>query len=169
MKIYKIIKTVIKVITPIIGGKFIGEVTVKNARKDYRNNIKPPFSPPGYIFPIVWPILYITMGVAYGIVTNQSNRRRLKVIYYTQLSLNYLWSILYFKYKLRLSALVESVVLLGTVIITTVKFFNIKKITGFLLVPYVIWSAFATYLNAGNWLLNKDNPNYTGKIKSIKR
>lgn len=50
MKIYKIIKTVIKVITPIIGGKFIGEVTVKNARKDYRNNIKPPFSPPGYIF-----------------------------------------------------------------------------------------------------------------------
>lgn len=109
------------------------------------------------------------MGVAYGIVTNQSNRRRLKVIYYTQLSLNYLWSILYFKYKLRLSALVESVVLLGTVIITTVKFFNIKKITGFLLVPYVIWSAFAMYLNAGNWLLNKDNPNYTGKIKSIKR
>uniref|UniRef100_UPI0030F3708D TspO/MBR family protein n=1 Tax=Staphylococcus aureus TaxID=1280 RepID=UPI0030F3708D len=132
---------------------------------DYKKNIKPPFSPPGYIFPIVWPILYTTMGVAYAIVTNKSNNKNLKVIYYTQLGLNYLWSILYFKYKLRFSALIESFLLLGAVITTTVKIFNTKKIAGILLVPYMLWSGFATYLTVGNWLLNKENPSYSEKSR----
>ncbi|MBO1212232.1 tryptophan-rich sensory protein [Staphylococcus nepalensis] len=165
MTVIDIIKSTTKVITPIFGGKFMGKFAVKNARKDYKKNVKPPFSPPGYVFPIVWPILYTTMGVAYVLVTNQSERKTLKGIYYTQLGLNYLWSILYFKYKLRFSALVESVVLLGAVVTTTVKFFNVKKVAGILLVPYVLWSAFATYLTAGNWFLNKENPNYTGKTE----
>lgn len=163
MKANEIIKTIIKVITPITGGKFIGKFAVKNARKDYKNNVKPPFSPPGYVFPIVWPILYTTMGVAYALVTNKSTSKALKGAYYSQLSLNYLWSILYFKYKLRFSALIESVVLLGAVVTTTVKFFNVKKVAGILLVPYMFWSAFATYLTAGNWYLNKDNPSYKAK------
>ena len=158
-----IIKSTTKVITPIFGGKFMGKFAVKNARKDYKKNVKPPFSPPGYVFPIVWPILYTTMGVAYALVTNKSEHKTLRGVYYTQLGLNYLWSVLYFKYKLRFSALVESVVLLGAVITTTVKFFNVKKIAGILLVPYMLWSAFATYLTAGNWFLNKENPSYTGK------
>nr|WP_257152096.1 TspO/MBR family protein [Mammaliicoccus sciuri] len=75
-------------------------------------------------------------------------------------------SILYFKYKLRFSALIESVVLLGAVVTTTVKFFNVKKVAGILLVPYMLWSAFATYLTAGNWYLNKDNPSYTEKSEN---
>lgn len=166
MKTYEIIKSIIKVVTPMLGGKFIGKFAVKNARKDYKKTVKPPFSPPGYVFPIVWPILYITMGVAYALVTNKSNSKTLKGTHYTQLSLNYLWSIIYFKYKLRFSALIESVVLLSAVVTTTIKFFNVKKVAGILLVPYVLWSAFATYLTAGNWFLNKDNPRYTGKFEN---
>ncbi|WP_436867093.1 TspO/MBR family protein [Staphylococcus saprophyticus] len=165
MKANDTVKSIIKVKMPIIGGKFIGKFAVKNARRDYKKNIKPPFSPPGYIFPIVWPILYTTMGVAYAIVTNKSNNKNLKVIYYTQLGLNYLWSILYFKYKLRFSALIESFLLLGAVITTTVKIFNTKKIAGILLVPYMLWSGFATYLTVGNWLLNKENPSYSEKSR----
>ncbi|MEB8067407.1 TspO/MBR family protein [Mammaliicoccus fleurettii] len=163
MKVIETIKSIIKVITPIIGGKFIGKFAVKNARKDYKKNVKPPFSPPGRVFPIVWPILYITMGAAYALVTNKSDNKTLKGFYYTQLTLNYLWSILYFKYKLRFSALIESIVLLGTVVGTTVKFFSVKKIAGFLLLPYLLWSTFATYLTIGNWFLNKDTSSYTGK------
>ncbi|MFQ3844660.1 TspO/MBR family protein [Staphylococcus pseudoxylosus] len=167
MSIINKIKPVIKVITPILGGKFIGKFAVKNARKDYKNNVKPPFSPPGYAFPIVWPILYTTMGVAYMLVSHKADNKKLKGVYYTQLSLNYLWSILYFKYKLRFSALVESFVLLGAVTRTTMKFFNVKKITGLLLVPYLLWSAFATYLTAGNWWLNKDNEDYSGNSRFL--
>ncbi|MCD8835079.1 tryptophan-rich sensory protein [Staphylococcus arlettae] len=165
MKANDTVKSIIKVKMPIIGGKFIGKFAVKNARRDYKKNIKLPFSPPGYVFPIVWPILYTTMGVAYAIVTNKSNNKNLKVIYYTQLGLNYLWSILYFKYKLRFSALIESFLLLGAVITTTVKIFNTKKIAGILLVPYMLWSGFATYLTVGNWLLNKENPSYSEKSR----
>lgn len=163
MRINKIIKAIIKFIAPMIGGKFIGEFVVKNARKDYKNNVKPPFSPPGYVFPIVWPIFYTMMGGSYALVTNKSTSKALKCAYYTQLSLNYLWSILYFKYKLRFSALIDSVVLLGAVVITTIKFFNVKKVAGILLFPYMLWSAFATYLTAVSWFLNKDNLSYTEK------
>lgn len=158
-----VILPVVKVTTPIIGGRLIGKFAVKNARKDYSKNVKPPFSPPGYIFPIVWPILYMSMGIAYALASHKTGKKRIKGTYYTQLGLNYGWSILYFKYKLRLSALIESAVLLGAVLMTTITFFNVKKLAGLILVPYTLWSAFATYLTAGNWLLNKDNPRYTDK------
>lgn len=161
MTIFNTIKTVIKVATPIIGGKIIGKYAVQNARKDYKQNVKPPFSPPGYVFPIVWPILYTTMGVAYAIVTHKSTDKSLKSTYYTQLALNYAWSILYFKYKLRGSALIESFVLYSAVIHTTVNFYKTNRVAGVMLVPYVAWSGYATYLTTGNWLLNKDNPSYT--------
>ena len=53
----KYIKLVVEALLPFIGGNLIGKYAVKNARKDYRQNVKPPLSPPGYIFPIVWPVL----------------------------------------------------------------------------------------------------------------
>lgn len=80
--------------------------------------------------------------------------------HFIQLSFNYLWSILYFKKKMRGIAFVESVVLLVSVVVNAITMFKVHRIAGLLQIPYVLWSAFASYLNAGNWLLNKDNPNY---------
>ncbi|HCD2778166.1 TPA: tryptophan-rich sensory protein, partial [Staphylococcus aureus] len=61
----------------------------------------------------------------------------------------------------RFAALIESFILLTAVIMMTVKFFKVKRIAGIILIPYMLWSTFASYLTVGNWLLNKDNPRYT--------
>ncbi|WP_323714422.1 TspO/MBR family protein [Mammaliicoccus sciuri] len=163
MKISKILKYVGIISAPLVGGRLIGKYAVQNARKDYSKNKKPPFSSPGYIFPIVWPILYLSMGIAHSIITKERAAKSTQTAYYSQLGLNYLWSILYFKYKLRGTALIESYVLLSAVILTTVQFYKVNKTAGLLLIPYVCWSAYASYLTTGNWALNKDNPRYTEK------
>ncbi|WP_204205711.1 TspO/MBR family protein [Mammaliicoccus sciuri] len=163
MKLSEILKYAGIISAPLVGGRLIGKYAVQNARKDYSKNKKPPFSPPGYIFPIVWPILYLSMGIAHSIITKERATKSTKTTYYSQLGLNYLWSILYFKYKLRGTALIESYVLLSAVILTTVQFYKVNKSAGLLLIPYVCWSAYASYLTTGNWTLNKDNPRYTEK------
>ncbi len=163
MKLSKILKYAGIISAPLVGGRLIGKYAVQNARKDYSKNKKPPFSPPGYIFPIVWPILYLSMGIAHSIITKERATKSAQTTYYSQLGLNYLWSILYFKYKLRGTALIESYVLLSAVILTTVQFYKVNKSAGLLLISYVCWSAYASYLTTGNWTLNKDNPRYTEK------
>lgn len=101
------------------------------------------------------------MGVSYLITTkNKTKTTRIKVTHYTQLTLNYLWSILYFKKKVRGIAFIESIMLFISVVTNAVSMFKIHRVTGLLQIPYVLWSAFASYLNAGNYYLNKDNPNY---------
>ncbi|XVL40958.1 TspO/MBR family protein [Staphylococcus equorum] len=158
-----IIKNLARITVPFVGGKLIGKFAVKNARKDYKKNIKPPFSLPGYIFPKVWPVLYASMGIAYTIAKNTKYRKMTKNItisHYTQLGLNYLWSLLYFKYKLRGLALIESYVLLLAVIAMSINFYKTNKFSGIIMIPYIMWSVFASYLTTGNWILNKDNPDY---------
>lgn len=96
----------------MVGGSIIGRIIAKESRQDYKNFRKPPFSPPTKAFPIVWPILYLLMGVSYLITTkNKTKTTRIKVTHYTQLTLNYLWSILYFKKKVRGIAFIESIML----------------------------------------------------------
>ena len=159
----KYLKLIIEAILPFVGGNLIGEYAVKNARKDYRENDKPPLSPPGYIFPIVWPILYISMGVAFVLAKRKGNATTLNSTHYSQLGLDFLWSLLYFRYKLRGAAVVESYVLFTAVTTTTVTYYQSNKVSGSLMLPYVAWSGYASYLATGNWLLNKDKAHYTNK------
>ncbi|MGU3343272.1 tryptophan-rich sensory protein [Staphylococcus succinus] len=159
--ILSIITNIFRITLPLIGGKLIGAYAVKNARADLRKTKKPPFSPPGYVFPIVWSILYTCMGIAYTLAKNtQNNTSHITSAHYTQLGLNYLWSLLYFKFKLRGFALIESYMLLLSVIVMCMKFFKAHKLSGLIMIPYVLWSTFASYLTTGNWFLNKDNPDY---------
>lgn len=157
----KYIKLVVEALLPFIGGNLIGKYAVKNARKDYRQNVKPPLSPPGYIFPIVWPVLYVSMGVAFVTAKNKKNSKMINSLHYSQLGLNFLWSLLYFRYKLRGAAVVESFVLFTAVTFTTASYFQTNKTSGSLMVPYVAWSGYASYLATANWLLNKDKAHYT--------
>ena len=159
----KVSKKLCRIALPLIGGQIIGKITVKNARRDYSKNVKPPLSPPGYVFPIVWPTLYLSMGIAHDIISQQKQHQAAQATYYLQLGLNYLWSLLYFKYKLRGAALIDSYILFSAVVATAVQFYQKHRIAGYLLIPYICWSAFASYMATGNWLLNKDNPDYTAE------
>ncbi|MBF7016004.1 TspO/MBR family protein [Staphylococcus durrellii] len=158
----KYIKLIAQALLPFIGGNLIGKYAVKNARKDYRQNVKPPLSPPGYIFPIVWPILYVSMGIAYVSAKKKAhNSAIISSVHYTQLGLNFLWSLLYFRYKLRGAAVVESYVLFTAVTTATVTYYQANKTSGTLMLPYVAWSGYASYLATGNWILNKDKAYYS--------
>ena len=125
----------------------------------YHELIKPSFAPTGIVFPIVWTILYILMGTSsYIILSQKKNEPRIKdamFYYWVQLGLNFLWSIFFFGFQLRLTALIDLILLFIFVIIMIYKFYKIKKIAAYLNIAYVIWLAYAMILNYFIWFINK--------------
>lgn len=118
----------------------------------------PPLSPPGWVFPIVWTILYLLMGYASYLIWNsdaqQSTKRRALLLYGLQLLANFIWPLLFFGAMLRLSALLWLVVLWILIFLTIRAFSAINERAGDLLIPYILWVTFAFYLNLGAYLLN---------------
>ena len=123
---------------------------------DYSELIKPPLAPPGYVFGIVWSILYILMGISYSILeVNKDLDEKIKKVYYIQLFVNALWSIIFFVLKLRFISIAWIILLIIFIIKMIKLFYNKNKISAYLQIPYLIWTAFATYLNIGVYLLNR--------------
>ncbi|MBO5477299.1 MAG: tryptophan-rich sensory protein [Clostridia bacterium] len=141
------------ILIPLLVGAIIGFIT--SGSMDYNTLEKPPLSPPGVLFPIVWTILYTLMGISYGILkSNSLVDSNINSIYYLQLFVNALWSIFFFTLKWRFFAFLWILLLLALVITMTIKFYNKNKIAGLLQIPYILWVAFASYLNLGTFLLN---------------
>lgn len=117
---------------------------------------KPAGTPPGAVFPVVWMSLYLLMGIAAALVANTSHSLRQTALrlFFLQLALNAAWSVLFFGLHLPTVALVELLVLDGAVLLTLLVFRRLQPLAGALLLPYLAWIAFATYLNAGIVVLN---------------
>lgn len=119
---------------------------------------KPPLSPPGWLFPVAWTILYLLMGLAsYLVLTSgepQAVTGRAIRLYGIQLAFNFLWPIFFFNLSMYLFAFIWLVALWLLILVTTVQFYRIKKLAGYLMIPYLLWVAFAGYLNMGIYLLN---------------
>ena len=143
-------KRIIYSLLPIIGGGIVGLII--SSYMDYQDLIKPPLAPPGFIFPIVWTILYILMGVSYYI--SNSDDKELDQIYLLQLLVNLLWPIIFFVLKMYFSAFLWIILLLILVIVMIKEFLRIKKLSGYSQIPYLLWLLFATYLNIGVFILN---------------
>ena len=142
------------ILIPIILGGIVGFI-ISNFI-DYNSLEKPFLSPPSITFPIAWSILYILMGISYEILeVNSLIDFKTNLIYYLQLGVNLLWSIFFFVLKWRFFSFLWILLLLVLVIIMIINFYKKNKITGLLQVPYLLWVAFATYLNLGIYLLNK--------------
>lgn len=117
---------------------------------------KPVFSPPGWLFPIVWTVLYIMMGFAAGIIAESRDLDRgfaLK-LYVLQLSINVIWPILFFRFNAPKFALFWLALLIVVIVLTIKNFRTINKTAGNLLIPYLLWCVFAFYLNFGIVVLN---------------
>lgn len=142
------------ILIPVIIGGVVGLIISKTI--DYNQLIKPEFAPPSIVFPIVWTILYILMGVSYGILKSKDLvDEKISRIYYLQLFVNAMWSIIFFTFKLRLTAFIWILILDVLVIIMIYRFYNKNKVSGLLQIPYLIWILFATYLNLSVYLLNR--------------
>ena len=118
---------------------------------------KPPLSPPGWLFPVVWSILYILMGISSYLITESGKPARSKTaltVYGVQLFFNFMWSIIFFNFEAYLFAFIWLLALLALVIINAVLFYRIDRRAGLLFIPYILWVIFAGYLNFGIFLLN---------------
>lgn len=141
-------KNLIKnILIPVIMGGIVGLII--SPFMNYQNLNKPPLSPPGIVFPIVWTILYIIMGYSF-----YKQKEQNKTIYYTQLIANGLWSIIFFIFKWYLLAFIWIILLIILVIIMIYKFYKENKLSGLINIPYLIWLFFALYLSFGVYLLN---------------
>lgn len=146
----KLIKKGFYIFLPLILGSIIGLVISKYI--DYPTLNKPPLSPPKILFPIMWSILYLLMGIAYYIYIKNSNKEN--IYYYIQLFFNLIWSILFFMLKLRFISIIWILFLNLFIIITIKSFKEESKISAYMLIPYLLWTLFATYLNIGIYILN---------------
>ena len=119
---------------------------------------KPPLSPPGWLFPVVWTILYLLMGWASWLVLTsdapQAKIKRALLVYGLQLAVNFFWSIIFFGAGLYLLAFGWLVLLWVLIVWTMVTFYEIRQLAGELLLPYLLWVTFAGYLNFAIYLLN---------------
>lgn len=124
----------------------------------YRDLVKPTFSPPNWLFAPVWTILYTLMGISVYLVQSSAKKSRLakmaSVIFWIQLVINSLWSIVFFGMRDIGLALIVIILLLTLVTFLTIKFKDINKTASLLLLPYLIWISFAAILNFSLWTLN---------------
>ena len=134
-----------------------GAVTATSVGSWYQDLQKPSFNPPDRVFPPVWTALYVMIAVAGWRVWRAAGLRTARtafLLYAVQLALNLTWSFLFFGSRLIGVALIEVVVLLLAIVANTILFWRHDRLAGMLLVPYGIWVAFATMLNAAIWRLN---------------
>ena len=125
---------------------------------DYKVMNQPPLSPPGWVFPVVWTVLYLLMGYAAYRVTvsggeEEAIRKALRV-YWAQLALNFLWTPIFFGLKWYLAAFFVLIALWMLIYLTINRFSKVDKLAGDLLIPYLLWVTFAGYLNFGVFLRN---------------
>jgi tryptophan-rich sensory protein len=146
IKSKKIINIIVWVIiclaVSIMGGLFS-----RDASSDwYDELIKPQFTPPDWAFGVVWPFLYILMGIAASIIWQVGIHR--KVI------LNLIWTPIFFGLHMIALALVEIVILWCAIFLTLVTFWKVERLAALLLIPYISWVTFAIALNASIFILN---------------
>lgn len=175
MKSKKISKTLIYIVSiaAALAAGGISSVFAMSAMEEYGALKQPPLAPPSWLFPVVWTILFVLMGVSAtriyiigrqdrsggtvrcGDDSNIGGQAACALrIYLVQLILNMLWTPLFFTLNLRLAAFVLLVMLLITVIVMTCRFFKLDKVSGILMLPYIAWLLFAGYLNLGTYILN---------------
>lgn len=145
----------------IIGTELVGALSSLlsgNFSSFYGELVKPPLAPPGILFPIVWAILYALMGIsAYMIHASDADpnaKRKALTLYAVQLFVNFMWSIVFFRFEqigAAAAVLLLLVILVGLMI---VKFKQIRPLAGYLNLPYLLWTIFALYLNVGFLVLN---------------
>ena len=140
----------------LVGG--VSALLTRESMMLFESVQKPPLSPPGWLFPVVWTILYTLMGIAsYLVLTSEAPKEevgRAINVYLYQLLVNFLWSTWFFNLQWYFFAFFWLVLLWGMILITLVRFYRISKPAGYLMVPYLLWVTFAGYLNLGIALIH---------------
>ena len=139
-------------ITFLIGGLFT-PLTFSN---EFYLSLNKPFEIPTIIFPIIWSILYLLMSISIYLISESNDINKLDSIkiYFIQLVINSLWTLFFFGFHLIGFSIIWLLILITSVIIMFIKFYNINKTSAFINIPYIIWLILATMLNISIYILN---------------
>lgn len=136
----------------------LSSLFTRNSMSVFESLRKPPLSPPGWLFPVVWTILFVLMGIAsYLVLTSEQEPFRIRTalyLYGIQLAVNFFWPVFFFALQEYLFAFLWLILLWVLIVITCRLFLRIRKAAGYLLLPYLLWTLFAGYLNLSIYLLN---------------
>ena len=124
-----------------------------------RDEKMPPLSPPSFLFPIVWTVLFLFMGIGAAIVWKNRvyhyrNADRALAVYGLNLLMNFVWCLLFFNARAFLVSFLWLVALWAVIVIMIRAFYKVSHAAAYLQIPYLLWVAFAGYLNFAIWLLN---------------
>lgn len=145
------LRLIIALVLPQLAGLVGGLFTFSAINEWYRFLVKPSFSPPNWLFGPVWTLLYLMMGMAWYLVLKKKGPSRLFLIH---LGFNSLWSILFFGLRSPGWAFGEIIILWLLIVAVMRQFYRFNRLSGWLLVPYLLWVSFAAALNLAIWRLN---------------
>ena len=142
-----------------IGVGTLAAFLTRSSMNIYGELAKPPLAPPAIVFPVVWTLLYVLMGISSVLVFNSREINPVAAekglrIYLLSLILNFSWSLIFFNNRLFGLAIVNILILLALIIGTIVNYFKIKPVAAILQIPYALWVVFATYLNVAIFIIN---------------
>lgn len=139
-----------------VGG--LSALITRGAMDNFNELTKPPLSPPSWLFPIVWTVLFLLMGISlYLVLTSRSGNTIIGqsvTLFGLQLFFNFFWSIFFFNFSLYYFSFGWLIVLWALIFAMVVSFYRASKPAAFINIPYLIWVAFAGYLNLGIAILN---------------
>ena len=140
-----------------LGIGIISALISRGGMMNYASLNTPSFAPPGFLFPIVWTILYILMGISSYLIYDSPdyNSSCCLIIYAISLFINFLWSPIFFGLELRLFAFIWIILLDIVVIYMIWCYYGVNKKAAYLNIPYLIWCLFATILNYSVYILNR--------------
>lgn len=145
----------------IISAEIVGAVSalLSGGFSDFFDKYKePPLLPPAWLFPVVWTILYAVMGFSAYLIYNSAadtdKRKSALTIYWAQLALNFMWSIVFFRFEALWLAFVIIMALWVLIIAMIVKFRKISPLAAYINIPYLLWVTFAAYLNLATAVIN---------------
>ncbi len=154
----KILSYVIGILIPLAVGGLAAFLT-RDSMDIYETIVKPPLAPPGILFPIVWSILYVIMGIGSTMIylspADEKSRFGALWIYAIQLIVNFFWSIIFFNGQEFLFSFIWLILLWLLIILMIVRFARINKTAAYLQIPYLVWVTFAGYLNLAIHILNR--------------
>ena len=155
----KIVRLICTVTVCLLIGFLGSSATTDSVTTWYVGLSRPSFTPPDWTFGVVWPILYVMMGISAFLIWNKGlDKREVKValsIFGLQLILNGLWTPIFFGLHLIGLALIEILMMWAAILLTIIYFWKVSKLAALLLLPYILWVSFAVILNASLFLLNR--------------
>ena len=154
-----IAKLICSVSICLLTGFVTSFLTMDSVKTWYADLSKPSFNPPDWAFGVVWPILYLMMGVAAFLIWRKgTDSKQVRValgLFLVQLVLNGIWTPIFFGLHMMGLALAEIILLWLVILATIISFWRISKPAAYLLMPYILWVSFAIALNASLWYLNR--------------